>query len=395
MHVVQVANYVTPASGGLRRTLEALGPRYVEAGHRCTFVHPGPSRRSGVVNGVRVEQIAGAPLPMSGGYRVIARRVPLQRLLTAIRPDVVELSDKTTLSWLPEWLHRRHVPAVLFAHDRHDAMLDGTLPNWLPWRSVIGAMTLKAAATSAAVVCASDFCAEQFGAPSDRLYRIPLGVDLDMFHPRRAPDVRSLSPEPIPLAFVGRLSPEKRPALAIETVRELVGRGVDVRLRVVGDGPLRGQLEALAVGLPVTLVGHLENRASVATILAGARAIIAPCGTETFGLAVLEAMACGTPVIVSPNGGAKELVVDGTGLVVVPRAGVIADAVVRILDGAAGAQSRRCRAHAERFSWDATAEAMLEQFDRVAYPVSDELARATAVTNRSTSSSVTSIVNAM
>jgi len=67
---------------------------------------------------------------------------------------------------------------------------------------------------------------------------------------------------------------------------------------VVGDGPLRGQLEALAMGLPVMFVGHLENRAWVATILAGARAIIAPCGTETFGLAVLEAMACGTPAIV-------------------------------------------------------------------------------------------------
>jgi len=92
MRIVQVANFVTPTSGGLRRTLEALGPRYVEAGHRCTFVHPGPSRQSGVVSGVRVEQIAGAPLPMSGGYRVITRRVPLQRLLTAIRPDVVELS---------------------------------------------------------------------------------------------------------------------------------------------------------------------------------------------------------------------------------------------------------------------------------------------------------------
>ncbi|MDQ3543403.1 MAG: hypothetical protein M3431_06020 [Actinomycetota bacterium] len=103
MRIVQVANFVTPTSGGLRRTLEALGPRYVEAGHRSTFVHPGPSRQSGVVSGVRVEQIAGAPLPMSGGYRVITRRVPLQRLLTAIRPDVVELSDKTTLSWLPEW----------------------------------------------------------------------------------------------------------------------------------------------------------------------------------------------------------------------------------------------------------------------------------------------------
>lgn len=364
MRIVQVANYITPTSGGLRRTLEALGPRYVEAGHRCLLVYPGPSRQSILVNGVRVEQIPGSPLPMSGGYRVITRRGPLQRLLSTVRPDVVELSDKTTLSWLPAWLHRQGIPTVLIAHDRHDAMLDGTLPNWLPWR-LIGAMALKAAVSSSAVVCASAFCADQFDGHVENVYRIPLGVDLDTFHPRRAPENRTLGSVSIPLAFVGRLSPEKRPALAIEAVRELVDRGVDVTLRVVGGGPLRGQLEALAMGLPVKFVGHLDDRVSVATILAGARVMIAPCGTETFGLAVLEAMACGTPVVVPPDGGAHELVPHGTGLVVAPDATAIADAVGRIVDGYSGEQSQRCRALAEQFSWDATAEAMLELFDHV------------------------------
>jgi alpha-1,6-mannosyltransferase len=99
MRIVQVANFVTPTSGGLRRTLEALGPRYVTAGHSCTLVHPGPSRQSSVLDGVRIEQVPGPPLPMSGGYRVLTRRSPLQRVLDAARPDVVELSDKTTLSW--------------------------------------------------------------------------------------------------------------------------------------------------------------------------------------------------------------------------------------------------------------------------------------------------------
>ncbi len=94
--------------------------------------------------------------------------------------------------------------------------------------------------------------------------------------------------------------------------------------------------------------------------MAGARALVAPCGTETFGLAVLEAMACGTPVIVPPDGGARELVTAMTGLVVAPDAIEIADAVERIAGGDAVAQSRACRAHAEQFSWDATAASMIE-----------------------------------
>jgi alpha-1,6-mannosyltransferase len=364
MRIVQLANFVTPTSGGLRRTLEALGPRYVAAGHRCTLIHPGPTRQSSVVDGVRVEQIPGRPLPLSGGYRVLTRRAPCQRLLDASRPDVVELSDKTTLSWVPSWLQRRGVPTVLLAHDRHDAMLAGTLPDWLPWRAVIGSLATRTAEASAAVVCASDFCAEQFGDGMD-IARVPLGVDLRTFHPGRAPAHLAVGDEAIALVFVGRLSPEKRPAVVIDAIRELVARGRNVRLRVVGDGPLRGQLEARAIGLPVRFVGHVDDRRSVATIVAGARVMLAPCGTETFGLAVLEALACGTPVVVPPDGGAKELLAPGIGEVVPPSAIPVADAVERLLADQPSEQTRSCRAHAERFSWDATARMMLGVFERV------------------------------
>ena len=364
MRIVQIANFVTPTSGGLRRTLEALGPRYVAAGNRCTLVHPGPSRQTSVVNGVRIEQLPGPSLPLSGGYRVLTRRTPLQRVLDAARPDVVELSDKTTLSWVPAWLQRRGVPTVLVAHDRHDAMLAGTLPEWLPWRAVIGTFAARTAEASAAVVCASDFCAEQF-APDVGMTRVPLGVDLHTFHPSCAPAMQGLRDDAIPLAFVGRLSPEKRPGVAVDTVRELVARGRNVFLRVIGGGPLRGQLEAQAMGLPVRFVGHLDDRPSVATIVAGARVMLAPCGTETFGLAVLEALACGTPVVVPPDGGASELVTRETGHVARPDPRSMADAVELLLDGDAADQSRACRAHAERFSWDATAAAMLALLEHV------------------------------
>jgi alpha-1,6-mannosyltransferase len=115
----------------------------------------------------------------------------------------------------------------------------------------------------------------------------------------------------------------------------------------------------------VTFTGHLESRAEVATILAGARALLAPCGTETFGLTVLESLACGTPVIVPPDGGAHELVVPGTGVVVEPRAGALADAARALLEGEAAGQRRRCRRHAAQFTWDVTAAAMLDLFAEV------------------------------
>ena len=70
---------------------------------------------------------------------------------------------------------------------------------------------------------------------------------------------------------------------------------------VAGDGPLRPRLErrAARAGLPVTFAGFLSGRADLAALLASADVALAPGPAETFGLAALEALACGTPVVVS------------------------------------------------------------------------------------------------
>ena len=82
------------------------------------------------------------------------------------------------------------------------------------------------------------------------------------------------------------------------------------RLVVAGDGPLRGRLERRAAreGLPVTFAGFLPDRADLAALLASADVAIAPGPAETFGLAGLEALACGTPVVVSAESALPEVV---------------------------------------------------------------------------------------
>lgn len=361
MRIVQIANYVTPTSGGQRQALLELAARYTHAGHECTLVVPGARAESRAEGPVSVEQLVGVPVPASGGYRTILRRAPLRRLLVRLRPDVVELSDKTTLAWLPRWLEARGVPTVLLAHDRHDAMLSGTLPDWLPWRPVVRTWAHRASNNSAAVVCASAFCAEQFRVASVR--RIPLGVDLDTFRPMVDPPAAEGTQR---LVFVGRLSPEKRPLLAIAALRLLRRDGVDARLLIVGDGPLRREVADAVRGLPVDVLGHVAERSRLAALLAGSRVMVAPCATETFGLAVLEAMACGTPVVVPGRGAAQELLGPGTGQVVAgDGARALADAVLRVLDGDRAYQSQRCRARAEHFSWDRAAGAMLATFAEV------------------------------
>jgi glycosyltransferase involved in cell wall biosynthesis len=76
-------------------------------------------------------------------------------------------------------------------------------------------------------------------------------------------------------------------------------------------------------------------------------------------------LACGTPVVVPPDGGAKELIAPGTGVVAWPDPASLADAVELLLDVSPAEQTRACRAHAERFSWETTADAMLRVFEHV------------------------------
>lgn len=364
IRIVQVANYVTEGSGGQRRTLLELGRRYVAAGHACTTIVPGERRHIDSVDGVDVITLPGVAVPTSGGYRTILRRRPLQKLLTGLGPDVVELSDKTTLAWLPAWLAVQNVPTVLLVHERHDELLEGSVPHWLPWRDVIRTWSARAAASSAAVVCASEYAEQQFTGVDARIVRIPLGADTDTFRPPAPPTGEPDASSLVDVVYVGRLSVEKRPDLAVDALGELVARGVPAHLRIIGDGPLRDRLEARSVGLPITFSGRLDDRRELSHAIGTARVAIAPCPVETFGLAIIEALACGTPVVTVDRGAGPELIVEGTGTVAACDPSAIADGIQRVLAGDRAEQAARCRAVAEPYTWDRTANAMLQLFEQ-------------------------------
>ena len=121
-------------------------------------------------------------------------------------------------------------------------------------------------------------------------------------------------PDQTLLVHCGRLSVEKHAHRSIDTVAALQDSGVDARLVVVGEGPLRSRLERQAARLPVDFTGYIGCRNTVATILATADVALAPGPHETFGLAALEALACGTPVVVSRTSALAEILTPRAGL---------------------------------------------------------------------------------
>jgi alpha-1,6-mannosyltransferase len=365
MRIVRLANFVAPRSGGLRTSLAELGAGYLAAGHEPVLVIPGERDGDELTAQGRVITLRAPGVPFTGGYRVLWRRRRLAALLAALRPDALEVSDRTTLRWTGAWAREHGVPAIMVSHESVTALLKLT-PLKLTWMgpsvssAVADWLNRRTARAYHRVICTTGWAAAEFGRiGAGNVARVPLGVDLDTFSPRAGRvRTRYVGQGQILLVHCGRLSAEKRPQRSLTTLATLRAAGLPVRLVVAGDGPLRSRLvrRAARAGLPVTFAGFLPGRADLAALLASADVAIAPGPAETFGLAALEALACGTPVVVSAESALPEVVGEAGASV----AGEDLAAGVRAVL-ARPERSRRAaaRARAEQYDWDTATRGFL------------------------------------
>lgn len=362
MRVVQVANFYGPRSGGLRTAVDRLGAEYSAAGHSVILIVPGSHpERTTLPSGVIRICLPARLIPLTGGYRAVHPR-PVIDLLEQLRPDALEVSDRLTLRALGPWGRRHGVSTVMISHERLDRLVGQILPSPLA-RAVADAANRRTAAGYDTVVCTTAFAREEFDRiGASNAVTVPLGVDLDQFHPRRrSPNVRELwaGPDQVLLVHCGRLSVEKHPHHSIDAVAALCDSGVDARLVVVGEGPLRTRLERQAAGLPVDFTGFLGCRDTVAGILASADIALAPGPHETFGLAALEALACGTPAVVSRTSALAEILTADSGATADNDPRAIAHAVTGLLTRPEPQRRSSARRRAEQFTWPRSAAGML------------------------------------
>lgn len=206
-------------------------------------------------------------------------------------------------------------------------------------------------------------------APPDRLVVLENGIDWRRFADQGRQAPQAADGEPV-VVCVGRLLPHKGQALVIEAFETLLAARPGARLWIVGDGPQRESLEAMAhdrgVSGRVTFWGH---RGDVYRFLAGATIFANGSRWEGMSNAVLEAMAMGMPSVVVDAPGVTECHVPGaTGFVVDPSAGAMAARLLE-LAGDAGLRRRmgdaareRVRAH---YSMEANRRRYLELYKRL------------------------------
>lgn len=202
------------------------------------------------------------------------------------------------------------IPYLVTEHSHY--LLTGELP-----RSVLP-MIITAYAHAARVIAVSHVLADviaSFGI-IDTLQIIPNGVDENFFTLPTAPPRHDY----FQFISIGRLVTEKRFDLLLRAFARLIRHVPYARLLIVGDGPEYANLLALRdeLSLSVTFTGSLHAQA-VRDALQSSDALVSCSDVETFGIVLLEAMACGVPVIATRSGGPKDIVTEQSGLLVPPQ----------------------------------------------------------------------------
>ena len=196
---------------------------------------------------------------------------------------------------------------------------------------------------------------------------IPNGIDTEIFTPD-APLPPGMDRDVPTILFLGRFDPRNGLSTLIESFRLVKERQRDARLVVVGDGPLRDHYYRQAKGIPdIRFVGAvLDGRPGY---YANSTVYACPTTKASFGITLLEAMACETPIVCSDILGFRDVVADGREALMVPCGDrdAIADALVRVLENPslAARLGATGRANALDYSWSSVTSRVLDVYHDV------------------------------
>ncbi len=351
-----------PTYGGSGVVATELGLKLADLGHEVHFVsYAQPIRLGHFRERVFFHEVEMEDYPLfDHAPYSLALAVAIHD--TALREglDLIHVHyaiPHATSAWVAREMlaSQRELPVVTTLHGT-DITLVGLHPSF---HGITRFSILRSQGLTAVSEFLRDETVRDFAVPADRIRVIPNFIDTSIWHPGKEPCHRStLAPggEKI-VMHVSNFRPVKRVDSVVEIFARMLGK-VDARLIMVGDGPDRPRAVSRAEELGVRdRVLFLGKHGSMDELLSCADLFLLPSSNESFGLAALEAMACGAPVVASRVGGLPEVVDHGVSGYLLPPDSLdeMAEAGCELLldDEARKAMSEAAwRISAERFSAD-------------------------------------------
>ena len=325
MKIADIAEFYSEQGGGVRTYVRAKLAASARAGHETLIIAPGAADKEEDLPGGKIVWVKAPPIPFDPRYHIFTSGDGVRAVLDREQPDLVEGSSPWRGGWIAaKWPGRcvkalvMHAdPVAVYPHTVFDQIISrARIDRIFGW---FWSYLRRLNANFDVTIVAGDGMRrrfESFGLA--RVNTVSFGVDHSIFNPARrdAAARRTMLeacglPETARLAIAsGRHHPEKRLPVIMEAVaRANRGRPPEsqVGLYMIGDGLSRDKIDLKAATIPqVHVAGQIRDTNRVATLLASADVLLHGSGSETYGLAVAEALCCGTPIVVPDQGGAAD-----------------------------------------------------------------------------------------
>jgi glycosyltransferase involved in cell wall biosynthesis len=368
LRIAFITETFLPATDGVVTRLRHTINELLGMGDQMLVIAPKYGEGPGSYEGVPIHRVSSVPFPPYPQIKLAPVNPGVGLALRRFDPDLIHVVNPFVLGWgAPYFSRKLGVPLVASYHTNVAAYarfyrLD-VFDRVTRWH------TRRLHNRAAVNLCTSEATLRYLSHEGiERLHVWPQGVDATHFRPDRfSKNWRIRLTEGHPgerlLLYVGRLSHEKDIGRLRTVLDELPG----VRLALVGDGPARRDLEEEFAGTPSVFMGVLQGD-ELAAAFASADAFAFPSTTETLGMAMIEALASGLPVLAARTGATGEVVTDGeTGLLYDPtsEASLVA-AVERLVsdDGLRGKMGKNARAAAERRDWRSSTQTLRGYYER-------------------------------
>lgn len=370
--IAHIANLYGPKSGGLKTAMNSIAQEYTNLGHDVMLIVPGERDLVTKKPFGTVIEIKAPIIPFSGGYRIIFDTNKVKEELKKFVPSFLEISDRTTLLRLADWAKTESIDTAFYAHERVDKVVSAFLP-FLPFKKpLIDYANQKIANKVDHIIATTEYAATEFrrlnlsNNMNSKLAILPLGVDLKQFTPENFnSELRTNIGSGVKIILAcTRFSKEKDPEFLLDIARACKMNGTQVQLVIAGSGPLAKKLvtNAEKEGLPVSFIGFIADKNYLAQLLASADLFLAVGPIETFGLAALEALASGTPVICRDTSAITEIIDSKCGYSLPRDSSQWAEEIRNHFDLDQVAISKFARERAEEFSWEESARKLLSRF---------------------------------